>query len=203
MNTQDLTVSEAARNRVSIRRYTDRPVTRELLLEVLEIAGKAPSAWNVQPWRVKVVQDPETKAKLMAAAYGQPQVGAAPAVLVVASDMEDALSRIEEWLHPGIQGERREQELANIRATFEKMGLEGRASWGRNQTNIFLGYLLLALASKGLGSSPMLGFNPAEVKELLGLPSHVEIPALVAVGWPAEDGFPQHRLDIGSLVEFV
>jgi nitroreductase len=203
MNTQDLTVSEAARNRVSIRRYTDQPVTRELLLEVLEIAGKAPSAWNVQPWRVKVVQDPETKAKLMAAAYGQPQVGAAQAVLVVASDMEDALSRIEEWLHPGIQGERREQELANIRATFEKMGLEGRASWGRNQTNIFLGYLLLALASKGLGSSPMLGFNPAEVKELLGLPSHVEIPALVAVGWPAEDGFPQHRLDIGSLVEFV
>lgn len=202
MNTHDLTVSEAARKRVSIRRYTDQPVTREVLHEVLEIAGKAPSAWNVEPWRVIVVQDADLRQKLMAAAYGQPQVGAAPAVLVVSSDMEDAMGRIEEWLHPGIQGERREKEIATIQGIFEKMGLEGRASWGRNQTNIFLGYLLLALASKGLGSSPMLGFDPAQVRELLGLAPHAEIPALVAVGWPAEDGFPQHRLPVETIADF-
>jgi F420 biosynthesis protein FbiB-like protein len=43
------------RGRRSVRRYQDRPVPRELLLEILEAARWAPSPHGRQPWRFAVL----------------------------------------------------------------------------------------------------------------------------------------------------
>ena len=43
------------RTRRAIRRFTDRPVSKKLLLEILDVAGRAPSNSNMQPWRVYIV----------------------------------------------------------------------------------------------------------------------------------------------------
>jgi hypothetical protein len=48
----------------------------------------------------------------------------------------------------------------------------------------------------------MLGFNPAKVKEALGLPAHVAIPALVAIGRGDEEGFTHHRHSVAQLVDY-
>jgi nitroreductase len=45
-------IDRLVRTRRSIRRFTDRPVSKKLLLEILDIAGRAPSNSNMQPWRV-------------------------------------------------------------------------------------------------------------------------------------------------------
>lgn len=201
--TYPLSVTEAAERRRSIRRYTAQPVEMETIEEILRVAGRAPSAWNLQPWRVVVVRDPEAKSRLQEAAFGQAQVGSAPAVFVVASDMQDVLGHLEETIHPGLQGERRERELETIRRSFAKMDPAAQASWGRNQTYIFLGYLLLAISSHGLSSSPMLGFDPAKVRALFGMGDHVEIPALVAFGYGDEEGFSTHRHPVARVAQFV
>ena len=39
----------------------------------------------------------------------------------------------------------------------------------------------------------MTGFDAEQVKALLGLPAHVKVPALVAIGRGAEEGFSHHR----------
>ena len=49
----------------------------------------------------------------------------------------------------------------------------------------------------------MLGFDPARVKALLGLPDHAEVAALVAFGRPAEEGRPSRRHDVGSIARFA
>jgi len=48
-------VTEAVRRRKSIRAFLDTPVEREVVAELLELAARAPSGGNVQPWRVYVV----------------------------------------------------------------------------------------------------------------------------------------------------
>jgi len=197
-----LNVTHAAEARRSIRKYTSQPVPEETIREVLRVAGLAPSPWNVQPWRVIVVRDPETKDKLMAAAYGQPQVGRSQFTLVLTSDMEDAVANIAEFLHPGMTGDYRQQQISSISGIFEGMGQEGRAQWGFAESNIFLGFLLLALQSHGLSSSAMLGFDPAKVKELFGLPDHVTIPAIIAVGYADEEGFTHHRHELDRFVRW-
>ena len=60
-----MNVSEAVAERKSIRRFLDKPVSNELLIELLEKAKRAPSGGNLQPWRVYVING-DTTSKLMA-----------------------------------------------------------------------------------------------------------------------------------------
>ncbi len=195
-------VADAALRRRSIRRYQPRPVEDALLRELLRLAGRAPSAWNLQPWRFVVVREPATKGELHGAAFRQRQVESAPAVIVLYSDMADALERVDEALHPGMSEEARAKTRAGILEHFGKMTPEAREAWGRGQAYIALGYLLLLAEVFGLATSPMLGFDPAGVKSLLGLPEHVEVPALVAVGYGDEPGAEPHRLEVDSILHW-
>lgn len=199
--TATLTVVEAAEARRSIRAFTDAPVPESDLREILRVTGLAPSAFNVQPWRFVVVTEPELKAKLGAAAFGQKQVAGAPAVIVLYSDMAEALERAEETVHPGMAA-RRDEVSRNLRGTWATRTDAERESWGAGQSYIALGYLLLAAQSLGYATSPMLGFDAAKVKEALGLPAHVAIPAIVAMGVAAEDGFAHHRHPVDRVATF-
>ena len=57
---------ELLRTTRSVRRRldVDRPVSREVLLEAIELAQQAPTADNAQNWRWLVVTEPETRAEL-------------------------------------------------------------------------------------------------------------------------------------------
>ncbi|HEY2446729.1 MAG TPA: nitroreductase [Rhizomicrobium sp.] len=48
-------VSEAVQSRLSVRAFLDKPVPAIVLREVLEIAARAPSGGNLQPWRLHVL----------------------------------------------------------------------------------------------------------------------------------------------------
>lgn len=194
-----MTVTAAAEARRSIRSYAPTPIPAADLDEILRVAGLAPSAWNLQPWRVTVVTDPELKHQLQTAAYGQKQVGNAPAVLVIHSDMADTLAQMEDTVHPGMAATA-DTHCASVRQTFSGMSEADREAWGAAQTYLFVGVLLLKAQEAGYATSPMLGFKPDEVKSLLGLPAHVRIPALVAIGTAAEAGFPHFRHPLSRFV---
>ena len=198
-----LTVTEAAEARRSIRKYDPAPIPREHLTEILRVTSLAPSPWNLQPWRFVIVEDSVTKAKLQEAAYGQPQIGAAPAVIVLYSDMTDAINTVEETIHPGMRGPQGDKAAADIRATFAAFTDSDRAAWGNAESNIALGFLLLSAQAHGYSTSPMLGFQPDKVKELLGLPADARIPALIAIGKCAEEGFPHHRHPLARTTRWV
>lgn len=50
-------IMEALRTRRSIRKFEDKPVSEEMVREILDAAMMAPSAGNAQPWRFVVVDD--------------------------------------------------------------------------------------------------------------------------------------------------
>ena len=74
-------VMEAIKKRYSVRSYQDRAVETEKLDSILEAARLAPSANNKQEWRFIVVQDKNTRQRLMQAAKDQAFVGQAPVVI--------------------------------------------------------------------------------------------------------------------------
>jgi nitroreductase len=197
-----LTVPEAAAARRSIRRFQQQPIDRDDLERIFETVRLAPSAFNVQPWRFVVVTDPALKAQLSVAANGQRQVESAPAIIVLYTDMAGALGALEDVMHPGMPEERRIRDAANFRANWASKSEQEREQWGFAQGNIALGYLLLAASAYGYATSPMLGFDPKKVIAALGLPEHVRIPALVAIGIADEEGFDHHRLTTDTLVSY-
>lgn len=51
-----LSVTDAINSRMSVRAFTPQAVARELITEVLQLASRAPSGTNTQPWKVYVLQ---------------------------------------------------------------------------------------------------------------------------------------------------
>ncbi|MBN2908805.1 nitroreductase family protein [Polycladomyces sp. WAk] len=198
-----MSVKEAMETRRSIRKYAQEPIPREDIEEMLRLASLAPSAWNIQPWRFIVVMDPEKKRELHLAANRHPQVKSAPVVIILTSDMEDAIAHIEECIHPDMPEEGKQWLKETIPKVFGAQSAEQRGQWGVAQSNIVLGYLLIAIRSLGYDSSPMYGYNPERIRQLFDLPSHVQIPAIIAIGKRAEEGHSHHRHPLHRIVRYV
>ncbi|MES2522896.1 MAG: nitroreductase family protein [Gemmatimonadota bacterium] len=195
--------ASAALSRRSVRSYTAEPVDDETVNELIALTGRAPSAFNVQPWRFVVVRSAETKAALGAAAYGQKQVTGAPVVIALYADMEDTMQHLDEVVHPDLTPQQRADTIAMLERNFGGMSVEARGVWANGQANIALGYLLLLARAQGLDTSPMLGFEAPKVKQILGIPEHATVTALVSLGYGAEEGFVSHRHDVERITRVV
>ncbi len=201
--TDVLRVPDAAARRRSIRAFAPEPIPHADLEAIFDVVRRAPSAFNAQPWRFVVVESPEIKEALVAAANNQRQVRSAPATIVLYTDMTDTLAHLEDTQHPGMPAEQRAKQAAGIRTTFGAQSEAEREAWAYAQGHIALGYLVLAAEALGYQTSSMAGFDAEAVKKLLGLPPHVRVPALVAIGRGTEEGFPHHRYPHDRVVRFV
>lgn len=92
--------SELIKRRQSTRAYIDKPVEREKILQCIEAARLAPSAYNQQPWNFVVVDDPQLKEQVAesTASLGMNKFAfQAPVLVVVVLDKEHVMSRSVDW----------------------------------------------------------------------------------------------------------
>jgi len=198
-----LTVREAAESRRAIRKYVQEDVPQEDLREILRQTRLAPSPDNFQPWRFVVVRDPELRAGMLPAAMDRPQVASAHALIVLYADMEDVLATVDEMIHPGVDEAERARARSGFLENFGAQPVEERQRYAHGLAYLALGYLLLSAQAMGYNTSPMFEFYPEQVKDLLGLPGHVTIPALIAIGKGDEPGFPHHRHSVDRIARFL
>ncbi len=85
---------EVIKTRFSVRRYTDAPVEQEKLNTILEAARLAPTACNLQPFKVVVIRTADHQEALKAI-YPRSFFTAAPYVLGVFTSPSDAWSRMD------------------------------------------------------------------------------------------------------------
>lgn len=76
-----MNVDEAILKRRSVRSYSDKPLSKEKIEEIMESTKMAPSAANKQDWKFVIVTDDEVKEEIYQAARRQNQVKEAPAVI--------------------------------------------------------------------------------------------------------------------------
>ena len=152
------TILEIIFKRRSIRQYQDRPVARELLIDLLRAAMAAPSAVNKQPWEFVVVTQKEPLAELQAVLpYGKYN---APAAIVVCG--------------------------APAMAQNEPTGSYWVQDCSAATENLLVAAAGLGLGSVWTGVYPVAS-RVQEVQRALGLPEGVIPLGVVLVGYPAED----------------
>lgn len=187
-------LGQALRTTGAVRSFTDDPVDDATLVEILEVARFAPSGGNRQPWRVVSVRDPEVRRQL--AALMQPVwdeymaaraagvapfnpidhrtpadvphapnplldgLATAPAVLVVAADLRS---------------------LAVMDGELDRASIVGGGS-----IYPFCWSILLAAHDHGLGGvmTTFLARREPDAADLLGLPEHHAIAAMLVLGRP-------------------
>jgi nitroreductase len=162
---------ETIRHRHSVRRYrSEQPVSREQLHAILEVACAAPSAGDLQSYRIAIATAPEQRLALQAAAGQQAFLAEAPACLVFCADAERAASRY---------GER------------------GAMLYALQDATIAASYAQLAAVAAGLASAWVGDFDEAAVRAALNIPSELRPIALIAIGTAAEvpEETPRRPLD--------
>ena len=69
-------------HRISVRKFEDRPIEKEKIVQVLKAGMQAPSACNQQPWEFYVVTDKEKIQELSTATPYSKCAAGAPVVIV-------------------------------------------------------------------------------------------------------------------------
>jgi coenzyme F420-0:L-glutamate ligase/coenzyme F420-1:gamma-L-glutamate ligase len=178
-------VKEAIKGRRSIRKYVPRKVSEEILNEVLEAAGWAPSAHNAQPWRFIVLTEAVAKQELAEAMAGAWVVDVAKDGVTIEAQKRTA--SIERFTNAP----------ALIVACLTMEGMKEYSDEERRKSERDLAMqslgaaiqnLLLTAHANGLGacwfSAPC--FCKDTVRKVLEIPEEVEPQALIALGYPAE-----------------
>jgi nitroreductase len=198
-----LTVRQAAESRRAVRKFVPQDVPEDDLREILRQTRLAPSPDNIQPWRFVVIRDPEMRARIVPLVGESRELASASALIVLYADMEDVLANLDEIVHPALSEADRERIKASLLERFGGKAAADRQRFAHGVAYVALGWLLLAAQAMGYHTSPMLGVSPAPVKQLLGLPEHVTIPALIAIGKGDEPGYAHHRHSVERIARFV
>ena len=157
-------VLEAVRNRRSVRKFADAPVSREDLRKVLEAAQWAPSWVNVQPWRIVLVEDPQRK---------------------------EALRQTLLPGNPAAKGITQAPVLLVLIAARGKSGLYGdtlstdKGDWYMFDSGIAAQNIALAAHALGLGTVHVGAIDHGKAAQVLGVPPGFEVIEILPLGRPA------------------
>lgn len=190
-----LTTKEAIEKRRSIRRYKPDPIPDEFVTELLHAARLAPSGCNAQPWRFKIVKEPDVKARLAQAAYKQLFLAEAPVVMVCCADIQGYIDGSSSGVQDlGEIGAVEERVVRNIKDKSEILKTLGTDDLGpRIAANVAIAieHMVLRALDFGLGTCWIRLIDESEIRKIFGWDDNIYVVALLPIGFPAES--PQAR----------
>lgn len=140
----------------------------------------APTAFNIQHWRVVDVTDRKLRAKIREQAWNQPQVTDASMLLVLCMDL-DAWRKNPERYWQGVPQEALDFILPKIHEYYDGKEQVQRDECMRSCGILAMSLMLLA-QEMGYDSCPMDGFDYEAVGKLINLPQDHIIGMMVAIG---------------------
>lgn len=171
----------------------------EILKESIRLSA---SSYGLQPYKVLIIENPELRAKLQPASWGQTQIVDASHLLVFANYKTIDDSHIDEYVENIIKTRKISLESISGYADFMKQAISQKSEtekniWNQKQTYIALANLLAAAAELKIDVTPMEGFVPEQYNEILGLDKLNLNAALVAtVGYRHEEDATQHYVKV-------
>ncbi len=152
--------------RQSTRKYSDKPVEREKIEQIMEACRMAPSACNSQPWRFVIAEDKSIKDELARTSYGpllrfNKFVSRAPVIAAIIGEKPNFLSRIG----------------GNVKdKDFYLMDI-----------GIVAQHFCLQATELGLGSCMLGWFDESQARKILQVPHEKRILLLITLGYPEKD----------------
>ena len=183
-------------SRYATKKFDGKKIPEAKINEILELVRFAPSALNLQPWKIKVVTDQKIKEQLKPAAFGQEQITTCSHLLVFCADPDyDSLIRRQGVLLKthGVPEETQKMIIGMAVQFTGGMSPDQKLAWSQAQTYLALGNALNGAKALGFDSCPMGGFDPKEFTRILNIPPPLVPVMLCPVGYAADKPMPKLR----------
>jgi nitroreductase len=185
-----MNTTEAIHSRRSVKHFDPaHPMPAADLARLVELAKLAPSSFNMQNYRLLLVQEAELRKQIRAVAWNQSQVTDASLLVILCADLNaHAKNPARYWSHAP-------KEVQDILVPALTPFYEGKPQLIRDEamrSTAFAGMtLMLAARELGYDSCPMIGFDPVAVAKLVNLPNDHVISFLLAIGKQAKPAWPR------------
>ncbi|MEM9080169.1 MAG: nitroreductase family protein [Verrucomicrobiota bacterium] len=185
-----MTITEAIDGRRSVKHYDpNHKMPASDLAELIRLTKLAPSSFNMQNYRLVVVQDKELRQQIRAAAWDQAQVTDASVLFIMCADLTaHETDPAQLWGHAP-------KEIEELIGGMLKPFYDGKPELIRDEgmRSSALAGMTLMLAARDFGyeSCPMVGFDPEKVSELINLPADHAISFMISVGKQTTEPWPR------------
>ena len=225
-------VDAAITSRMSARAFLPRPVQREVIEHILEVASRAPSGTNTQPWKVYVLQGASRDALVQKVCAAHDALRADPSL---ASEYREAYDYYpEKWVSPYIDRRRENgwslygllgitkgdkdkmhaQHQRNFRFFDAPVGLmftidRIMGSGSLLDYGMFLQNIMIAARSRGLHTCPQAAWNSfaSIVRPHIGAGENEMLVCGMALGWADPDdkvnGFETPREPVAAFTQWL
>lgn len=173
-------------NHRSIRKYSDKDITEDLLNEILSAGIRASTTGNMQVYSIVITRDEDRRKKLAPLHFNQPMVAQAPVVLTFCADF----NRFNKWCKQRNANPGYDNFLSFMTASIDAL--------------LAAQNVCLAAESKGLGIC-YLGtttYMADKIIDLLHLPKGVVPVTTITMGYPDEDPALVDRLPLDAVVHY-
>jgi nitroreductase len=178
-------VIELLKSHRSIRKFSDRRIPRELLLELIRAGQGAATSSHVQAYSVIHVMDQANREAIAGLAGGQGYIANCADFLVFCADMKRPTEASERTGANVVRGMTEQLLVASV------------------DTALMAQNVAVAAESEGLGICYIGGIrnNPQAVSDLLRLPEHVYPVFGMCLGYPAHDPDVKPRLPVEAILK--
>ncbi|HBG24133.1 MAG: NAD(P)H-dependent oxidoreductase [Bacteroidetes bacterium GWF2_41_61] len=192
---------------------TTKKVSAENLELLKEAVNLSASSYGLQPFKILIIENPEIREKLRAAAWGQPQITDSSHLLLFCNYLEVGPEKVDGYLK--LRADINNLKLEDskdygdmMKSLMVALTPEQMEVWTSKQTYIALGTLLAAAAELKIDSCPMEGFDKVEFNKILGLNEKgLSASVIGAVGYRSQDDpyvvFKKVRKPLAELFETI
>jgi nitroreductase len=195
----------AMENWSSVKKFTDEEVEKEKLEKIFELTTKAPTAFNLQPYRFIVLDSEEAMEKATSSVIPvNGWVRYADKIVVLVGDEEidvNADQVLEHKLDEDRIDEEKAENLRKMYSDYKNRDSDFMTGWLTRNTVIPATFFMLACKTQGIGSCPVRGFDQDKLSEKLDL-KDTERPILILpIGYPKEEEDRNWRRDGEEIFE--
>jgi len=186
---------------------SEKNLDDSLLKEIINLAVKAPSAFNLQPWGIIAVKTEAAKKKLQSLSNNQPKIADAPVTLILYGDRAAFDDSNPQWAFLRENFGEEAAEGAKGAASYLYGSTEERKiKFAESNTGLLAMSIMYAAKSLGVDSHPMSGIDFEGIKKEFHLEEAQEVVMLISLGY-FDNGKtlnpPSPRREFESLVKIA
>jgi nitroreductase len=175
--------------RYACKKMNGQSVPQEKIDRILQAIRLAPTSMGLQPFTVLVINDPEWRKKIQPVAYNQSQVTDCSHLIIFAAWSTITEKHINDYVENAAMVRNTTTEAQKglsdmLNGALLNKTQEQNFNWSARQAYIALGFGLAAAALEQVDATPMEGFQPQALDELLDLPSKgLRSVSMLALGY--------------------